>query len=199
MQDFLRTSIAAAVFVMGPSLHGHGFLQSLNPSPNGSVILEVTATHRSWGEETYSYVYIRLLSDQTVEWQSPINRENKPFGTFRKMLTKNEFDKIKSVLDDDKLRKLRPRYELWFTIVDSSEEWKINLPHPEKPQVVEILQSSHFSPALAKESKHPLPGGLVKLGCTIQKLRGDVLGEGDVDLDGECKRVLKISAKKPSH
>jgi hypothetical protein len=42
---------------------------------------------------------------------------------------------------------------------------------------------------VAKAIKHAYPNALLILGCTIEKLRGDTIGE-NLTTEGECGKVL---------
>jgi len=99
------------------------------------------------------------------------------------------------MVSDPKLSTLGPKYETRYAIVDSSTEWTIKIQRAEgEPQIIRVLE---FSPGLAKTMKHPYPGALVTLGCTIEKLRTDVSGES-ISLDHECKKVLGTSKQPKS-
>jgi hypothetical protein len=163
----------------------HGSEPSANPSTG--VVLEVIATHTTVENEN-TYVYLRVFSDKTAECQSSkhSNVEKQELPTIKRKLTRDEFIRIKSVVSDPKLATLGPKYETRYAIVDSSTEWTIKIQRPGDPQTIRVLE---FSPGLARTTKHPYPDALVKLGCSIQKLRADVSGES-ILLDYECQRVL---------
>jgi hypothetical protein len=199
MQTSLKAIIAVGVLMIALSVYANGLIQSLDPSPHENVILEVSATDNDGYTGTaHTHLVLRILSDQDVEWQSSVSSDSKQFNSFRRTMTKNEFNRIKSVVDDPKIRKLRSRYEL-MSGVDTSTVWKISISHPGQPQIIETVQSSTFRPSLMRLIKRPMPDTFVKLGCTIQNLSDDVMGRGDVDLDSDCKRILKIPVIERSH
>jgi len=141
-------------------------------------------------ESEDTYIYLRVLSNRTAECQtlSHTDPDKKDLSSYKKILTQAEFEKLESVVDNPRLHHVRARYETRYAIVDTWTEWTIKIRRPGQPQTIEVLE---FSPGLAKIMKHPYPTGLVKLGCTIQKLRSEVSGESAY-FDSECKRILEI-------
>ena len=161
-------------------------------SSSGDTILEVFATHTSF-EGDHRYVFVRVFTDGVAECES--SKPSDPEHTMRKrLLTKDEYAKIKSVVDEPKVAKLGPRYETWYGVVDTSTEWRIEIRRTGQTQVIQIL---NFSPGLTKIMKHPYPNGLVKLGCNVEKLRANVIGESP-SLDSECKKVFGVKDWKTS-
>jgi len=161
-------------------------------SSSADTVLEVIATHATVASAD-KYVYLRVFSDVTAEIQ-PSNysdAETKERPTIKKTLTQDEFVQIKSVVDTPKLANVGPKFETRYAIVDTWTEWRIKIQRPGQPQVIEVLE---FSPGLAGTMKHPYPDALVKLGCSIKKLRADVSGESAL-LDGECQRVLGTTSQ----
>jgi hypothetical protein len=159
-------------------------------APASSVILEVTNTYWSFAESRNPYVYLRVFSDGAAECQS--SHGDNP--TIKKTLTQDEFVQIKSVLRNPKLARVGPRYESRYAVLDSATEWTIKIQRPGEPQVIQVVE---FFPWLGKQMKHPYPDALVKLGCSIEKLRADVSGES-IPLDRECQRVLGASSQPKS-
>jgi hypothetical protein len=129
-----------------------------------------------------------VFSNGTAEFQPSTHRDagTKERPTIKKTLTQDEFAQIKSCLDAPKLTTVGPKFETRYAIVDSWTKWTIEIQRPGRPQIIQILE---FSPGLARAMKHPYPDPVVKLGCSIKKLRADVSGESSL-LDGECQRVL---------
>jgi len=163
---------------------------------SADIILEVIATHTTMKSED-TYVYLRVFSDRTAECEFSrlSNTENKEHPAVTKTLTQNEFNRIESVMSDPKLANLEPKYETQYAVVYSSTEWTIKIQQTAgEPQIIRVLE---FSPGLARMMKHPYPDALVKLGCSIKKLRADVSGES-ISLDDECQKVLGTSSRPKS-
>jgi hypothetical protein len=146
------------------------------------LILSVTATHATM-QEKYSYQYLRLFSDASVECDSPAKSTH---STLRTRLSDDEFSKVRSTLSDPRLFHLKASYETRYAVLDSSTAWKIDFLYKDKIRNVDVLE---FSPELAKTMKHPYPEVLVRLGCTVLQLRQEVSGE-PVHLDSECRKYL---------
>jgi hypothetical protein len=68
-------------------------------------------------------------------------------------------------------------------------EWDIKLPHQWRTQTIQVLK---FSPRSAQEKNTPYPDLLVKLGCSILKLRSDVYGDDPEYGSADCKRALGV-------
>ena len=158
---------------------------SLLAQSSADSLVEVVAIHTT-PEGEHRYLYLRVFSNGTAEWQSR-NPKNKEQAATRAGLTKEQFKRIKSVVDDPKLANVEPSYETKYAVVDSWTEWKIKVQRPGQSQVIQVLE---FSPGLAKVMKHPYPGALVKLGCALMSTRAEVSGEA-LSLHGECKKVLQ--------
>ena len=169
--------------------------RSPSPRPNADMVLEVIATHTTMASED-TYVYLRVFSDGTAEYQSRnhSNSEAKEPLTIMKTLSQNEFFQITSVVRNPKLAKVGPRYERRYAIVDTSTEWTIKIQRPGQPQIIQVLE---FAPGLARIMKHPYPDALVKLGCNIENLRDQVSGEPSFP-DSECKRILRTTSQAKS-
>jgi hypothetical protein len=165
-----------------------------SPKVGAEIILEVIAAHTTM-ESEYRYVYLRVFSDRTAECQSSkhSDTENKELPAIKKALTQNEFIRIESVVNDPKVSTLEPKYETRYAIIDSSTEWTIKIQRSGgQTQIIRVLE---FSPGLARAMKHPYPDSLVKLGCSIKKLRADASGES-ISLDDECQMVLERQVSK---
>jgi hypothetical protein len=187
--SFLATSSAVAQDpVTAPPATQAGQSAPANPAPD--VILDVTTSSYSLSEGRNPHVYLRVFSDGSAECQ--FSRGDNP--TIKKTLTQDEFVHLKSVLRNSKLAKVRPRYESRYTILDSWTEWTIKIQRPGQPQVIQVVD---FSPWAGKGLKHPYPDALVKLGCSIEKLRADVSGDS-ISLDRECQGVLGTSSQPKS-
>jgi hypothetical protein len=186
MRSFLLL-ILIVVLALGLLLPADSLAQSPKPSSGSDTVVEVIATHTTPDSED-TYVYIRVFSNGTAEFQPSTHRAagTKERPTIKKTLTQDEFVQIKSLVDAPQLAAVGPKFETRYAIIDSWTKWTIEIQRPVKPQIIQILE---FSPGLARTMKHPYPDPLVKLGCSLEKLRADISGESTL-LDGECQRVL---------
>jgi hypothetical protein len=166
--------------------------QSADPTPRPSVILEVTHTTFSIFENSENkYLYLRVLSDGSIECQSPFpieKSESNERRSYRKILTQEEFKALQSLIDQPQILKIQPKYRAYVS-VDTSSEWGIKLQHHGETQRIVV---GMFSPGLAREFKQPYPKALTKLGCTVQKLRHEVVGDPAEHIDSDCKKVLQL-------
>jgi len=76
------------------------------------------------------------------------------------------------MVSDPKLATLGPKYETRYAVVDSSDGMVIKIQRPGEPQSIRILEFLW----LGENDEHPYPDALVKLGCSIKKLRPTYLG-----------------------
>ncbi|HKW31929.1 MAG TPA: hypothetical protein VJN92_02915 [Candidatus Acidoferrum sp.] len=148
------------------------------------------ANHTSF-EGDRRYLFLRVLTDGLAECESSKPSDPEHLAS-KKLLTKDEYARIKSIIIDPKLAKVGRRYETWYAVVDTSTEWEIEIQRAGQAQVIQVL---NFSPGLTKLMKHPYPDALVKLGCNVEKLRADVLGDSP-SLDNECKKVLGLKDQR---
>jgi hypothetical protein len=176
------------VIALGLFAPADRFDQSFSSPLNADTILEVMATRITTVSQD-KYVYLRVLSGGTAECQpssgfEDTTRTEAPL--IKKPLTQAEFIRIKSVLSERKLATVGPRYETRYANVDSWTEWAIKIQRASQQQLIQIVG---FSPGLAKTMKHPYPIALVNLGCNIEGLRAEVLGEPH-SIHSECERIL---------
>ena len=198
MNLLLRSSIWLTTLILIRPCTGQ-FSQLTESKEAGKAILEVNATYRDDYELIeHSYLVLRVLSDQTAEWQS-LEKEPTRSEIFRKALSRSDFGNVVSIVNDRRIKKLQSSYALIHASPDTSTEWTISIPHGTQSQVIKIVQGSVFRPGLQKLFKRPLPATLVKLGCTIEKIRDQELATGDDHLDDECLSVLKMPAKGRAH
>jgi hypothetical protein len=180
-------SISVVLLAFGCVAPDCSFAQSSNPKPEANTILEVIATHTTMASE-HSYVYLRVFPDGTAEFQSSrdSHSESNVAPVVSRTLNEDDFTRLKSAVSQPRLAALKLRYETRFAIIDTSTEWTVRIYGSGRAQTVQVLE---FSPGLARIMKHPYPEALVKLGCTIEKLRADVSGESERH-DRECSRVI---------
>jgi hypothetical protein len=179
--------VIAGLGLLAPA---NNFAQLAAPSPAPDIILDVIATHSTMaGEERY--MYLRVFSDSTAEYQSSKHSDGveNDLPAIRKTLPQDEFNRIRSVLNDAKVATLKPKYETRYAIVDSSTQWTVKIQRSGQTQSIQVLE---FSPGLARAMKHPYPDALVRLGCNIEKLRADVSGESDW-LHSDCRGNLGMT------
>jgi hypothetical protein len=89
-----------AVGLLGPAID-----LAQSPSVGTDMLLEVVATHATMaGDDTY--LYLRVFSDGTAECQSSTHAAKDP--RIKKILTEDDFRRIKSIAGNKKLANLRP-------------------------------------------------------------------------------------------
>jgi hypothetical protein len=67
---------------------------------------------------------------------------------------------------------LKNDYSRYWRNRDFGYEWKITIPSQNR-----VIDLTNFQPFMAQERKKPYPAQLVKLGCSIWRLRVDVSDE----------------------
>lgn len=168
----LLTLFVAEAVVYGGQNNSTEAANALTTGPSSRVTLEVINRHFTVGKKIKS-VYVRVFSDGTAEchtekyWDEPDNVK-------RKVLAPDDFERLEALLKQPELLSVKPRYGLMATVVDSWMEWTIKVPHGQNGQTIEV---ANFNPTAAKESKKPYPDVLVKLGCSIWKIRSDVYAD----------------------
>ncbi len=169
-----------SLFVAVGSLHYRlGSAEAASPK----VILDVTNLHFTVGKKIPS-VYLRVYADGTAECHTEKYWDEADVVT-RKALPPDDFKRLKELLDEPSLLTVPRRFERPYPVVDSWMEWTIKIQHSRN---LETIQIAGFSPPAARERNQPYPDIVLKLGCSIQRLRGDVYGDAPPESD-ECKAV----------
>jgi len=168
----LPTLFAAAAIGYEGRNHCTEAANALKSGPRSKVILEVINRHFTVGKKIPS-VYLRVSSNGTAEchtekyWQEPDIVKTK-------VLPPEDFEALKALLKQPELSSVKHRYERMYLVIDSWMEWNIKIRHAGDVQTIEV---AGFSPAAAKGRNQPYPDILVKLGCSIWKLRSEVYGD----------------------
>lgn len=159
--------------------------QERTEGPALPVILQVMNYHFTMGRKIPS-VFLKVLSDGTVECNSLRATGPEADVTKKKVLTPVEFQGVKEVIDRSTLLDAKKRYELTHPVIDSWMEWDIRIPRAEGSQEIAIAA---FASTPLRDG--PYPPAVVRLGCTISKLRDDVYGDEPDYRRNECKEILK--------
>jgi hypothetical protein len=152
------------------------------------VIFEVINKHFTMGRKIPS-VYLRVFSDGTAECHTVRYAGGEAETVKKGKLTQEELGRLETLIDSPELLNVKKRYELMYTVIDSWMEWNIRVPHKSGEQKIQVL---NFSPRSAREKNQPYPDVLVKLGCSIWKLRHEVYGDEPTYLNDDCKKALEI-------
>jgi hypothetical protein len=171
MTNMLRRAVLLTLFIAGAVVYEgqHNIAKALKSGPSSRVNLEVINRHFTVGKKIRS-VYLRVFSDGTAECHTEKYWEE-PDIVKRKVLASEDFERLEALLEQPELLDAKRRYGLMAPVVDSWMEWTIKIPHGRHIQTIEV---ANFNPAAAKERKQPYPNVLVKLGCSIWKIRSDV-------------------------
>jgi hypothetical protein len=163
-------------------------LSSAKSDSSPRIILEVINRHFTMGRKIPS-VYLRVFSDGTAECHTVKYAGDEAEIVKKEKLTQEELRGLKTLIDTPGLLNVKKRYELMYMVVDSWMEWNIKVPHKSGAQKIQVL---NFSPRSAREKNQPYPDALVKLGCSIWKLRHEVYGDEPYYLNDDCKKALEI-------
>ena len=147
------------------------------------VIVEVMNYHFTMGHKISS-VFLKVLSDGTVECHSLRATGSEANVVKTKVLTPDEFREVKEVIDQSKLPDAKKRYELTHPVIDSWMEWGIRIPRTTGAQDIAIAA---FASTPLGDGSYPIE--VVKLGCLISKLRDEVYGNEPDYRRRECKQV----------
>jgi hypothetical protein len=164
------------------------------PLNRHNTVLEVTAVDFdiAWQQE---YLYIKVQSDGMVETQ--ILRRKSGDSRFEKAdvvaakrtLSISELQRLNALLAQGNTLRLKTTYKQGaLAVIDAGTWWDIQIPRNDRPQKIHVVA---FAPDLAKAAKHPYPKALLALGCTIEKIREETIGEKS-NTDAECIKVLPV-------
>lgn len=169
------SALIAALFLSGGEI-----VDAASPR----LILEVINRHFTVGKKIPS-VYLRVYENGTAECHTE-KYSKEPDVVKTKAIPAHEIEKLKRVLEDRALSNARRRYERMYPVVDSWMEWTIKVRHSRNNQTIQI---AGFAPWAANKENQPYPDVVLKLGCSIEKLRREVYGETRPE-SGECKVAL---------
>jgi len=156
-----------------------------------TTVLEVTAVDFdiAWQQE---YVYIKVSSDGIVECQILRRRsgdtrfEKADVVAAKRTLSTSELRHLDALLARNDTRHLKSTYKQGaLGVVDAGTWWDIQIPRDDRAQQIHVVA---FAPDLAKAAKRPYPKALLALGCTIERIRADTVGEKR-NTDTECNEV----------
>lgn len=181
---------ALVILISSAAVALGGFLSKANSSK--TLLLEVINRHFTVGRHIPS-VYLRVYSDGTTECHTE-KFWDEPDVAKHKTLDPVELQQLQAVLDDPELPHVKREYGLMHIVIDSWMEWDIRVPHGWRAEKFTVL---NFSPAWARKRNQAYPSPVLKLGCSIWKLRYEVYG--DAQYQGEpfyraddCKKALEI-------
>jgi hypothetical protein len=186
----LLSVFAVGALVCGGRNDGAEAANALKSGPSSKVILEVVNRHFTVGKKIPS-IYLRVSSDGTAECHTE-KYWDEPDIVKTKVLGRDDLEWLKVLLEQSELLGIKHRYERMYPVVDSWMEWNIKIDGGGEVQIIEV---AGFSPAAAKLRNQPYPDVLVKLGCSIWKLRGDVFGDEQATRayqSEECNAALGV-------
>lgn len=159
-------------------------------STQPTQILEVVNRHITVGKRIPS-LYLRVSSDRTAECHT-VRFGNESDIVKRKKIPRQEYERLKAILEDQNLLQVKHRSELMHTVLDSWMEWNITIKRGSGDQEFEV---SAFSPAAARAGGQPYPDVLTKLGCSVWNIRREVYGD-DADAANpndtqECRHAIE--------
>jgi hypothetical protein len=148
------------------------------------MIVEVTNYHFTRDQKIPS-VYLKVFSDRSVECHTLGVTGREADVVKKKELTQDEFKEFLAVVDQSELLGAKKRYELTHNVFDSWMEWDVRIPRPAGVQDIAIAAFTPGSGAV----EGFYPNAVVKLGCSISKLRDEVYGDEPGFRRRECKEI----------
>jgi hypothetical protein len=159
-----------SIFLTGRSEGQTGSSEGNKAERTREIILEVMNNHFTRGT-TIPSLYLRVFSDGTAECHTEKYSGEEKDVAKRKVLGTKEFEKLKAVINEPNFPDIKKRYELNYPVADSWMEWTITVQHPNGTQRIQVL---NFSPVSELYKNQAYPDALVKLGCSILKIREEV-------------------------
>jgi len=160
----------------------------LSQQKTNSPLLDAAETHYYIGGQD-EYLYLRVYPDGTAEAQ--LLKRAPMFGqahieTRRSVLNKKDFSELEALISSGRTENLQSRYPQRIgDLLDDFTAWNIRLKATAGKQQLEVVA---FAPDMAKQNNKPYPPTLLTLGCLMQKLRAQTVGES-IHLDRECQSV----------
>jgi hypothetical protein len=165
--------------------------------PAAKVILNVTATDFGIGPRQ-DYIYLRVSTDHSAEAETVKRKtviDKADLATVKIQLTQDQFKEVQRLTEDPEILKLDALYRqrVLDGVLDAFTSWEIKIRRDDHEQKLEVIA---FAPEQARLNHHPYPGPVVKLGCTIERVRGEIIGDS-TNFDDGCMKVLGISHTEP--
>lgn len=179
----LRTSLVVLLFLA--ALHvGAGLQES---AASSRLILEVINKHFTVGRKIPS-VYLRVYFNGVVECHT-VKYWDEVDSVRKATLTGQDLEDLRAALQNPALSQIKKTYGLIYPVVDSWMEWDIRIPRGWHQEKITVL---NFSPVGARKKNQSYPDALVRLGCTIWKVRKEVYGDESYYGNDECEEILRI-------
>ncbi len=182
--EYTRALGKFALILLGGLSIGSTTLKSARPA---KLILEVINKHHTMGRAIPS-IYLRVFSDGSVECHTEKYIGDEIDSVKKKSLTPAEIEALRTVLVDPKLSEIQRHYGLMYLVVDSWMEWDIKVQQGKHTQSFQVL---NFAPGAARENGQPYPDSLLKLGCSIARLRFDVYEDADYN-SIDCDKAMMM-------
>jgi hypothetical protein len=165
--------VAGSIFLATPGKGQTGSSEGNKAERTREIILQVLNNYFTRGT-TISSLYLRVFSDGTAECHTEKFTGEEKDVTKRKILGAKGFEELKAVINGPNFPEIKKRYELNYPVVDSWMEWLITVQHPNGEQSIQV---ANFSPASELYKNQAYPDALVKLGCSILKIREEVFDD----------------------
>lgn len=178
------------VLLLSSSVSLKAFAQQLNR--DRKLVLQVIDRRFTFGRVS-RFVYLRVYSDGSAECHR-MEYWDKTKKAKQEMLSPRELQSLQAVLDNPELLGMEKVHVFGSQALDFWNEWDIRVSRDRHVQKITVF---NFSPESARKHNWPYPPALVKLGCSIWKLRHDVYGDESnagqpfYQID-DCKKALEV-------
>jgi len=146
------------------------------------MVLEVIQTDSGVGG-TNHFVYLRVFSDRSVEFNPKRNQELKRDRVSRAQIPGEDMDSTAKVLASEDVANLPSIFRSTFTPIDSYWTLDFSIPRGTHNQKIKVV---NFSPGMAKQNNKPYPEALIRLVCTVWAVRKNFPTEMP-DLSENCQ------------
>jgi hypothetical protein len=160
-------------------------ISAVSGSP-ATPILVVINRHFTVGRKIPS-IYLKVLSDRAAECHTLAYSGREREVAKKKTLAPDEFERLTAVLDAPELLNVESRYESTRMVVDSWMEWDISIQRAGHAQRIEVV---NFSPSWFGMAQ-PYPDAMLRLGCSVWKLRDNIYGAEPGHDDPKCEKALE--------
>jgi hypothetical protein len=146
------------------------------------MVLEVIQTDSGVGG-TNHFVYLRVFSDRSVEFNPKRNQELKRDRVSRAQISSEDLDSTVTVLAREDVAALPSIFRSTFIPIDFYWTLDFTIPRGTESQKIKVV---NFSPGMAKKNNKSYPEALVRLVCTVWALRKNFPTEMP-DLSEDCQ------------
>jgi hypothetical protein len=147
---------------------------SAGPNTSKKLILEILETDYGVGRMNHHFVFLRIFSDRTVELHSKRGQDIKNARVSRGEVSQAQLDMILALVEREDVKNLPTTFRSTHTPIDFNWVLDFKIPRGQQTQQITLV---NFSSEMARQNNKPYPEALMRLTCSVSRLRRDLKAE----------------------